>query len=159
LPAAEKVGLGRTIFIAGDVLIPTPAANMAKAMRKLIYVQRDNNDASFCVIKANGNSLKAEITGSRLFSAGAFPFDHEVNIEVQITANSALGVADGVFRIWNDGTLALDRADIEWLTSTAPFAEIKIGQQTQHEQNDKTVLFDEFRYWDNLVVSTQRIGQ
>jgi hypothetical protein len=152
------VGLGQTVFMRGHVLIPTPASNMSKAMRKLIYVQRQPNDASFAVIKANGNTLKAEITGNRVFSGGAFPYDRKVSIEIQITANSAIGVADGIFRIWKDGVLVVDRSDVLWLTSTSKFKEIKFGQQTQHELHDATILFDEYRYWDNLAVSTRRIG-
>jgi hypothetical protein len=158
LSPGDAVGLGKTIFMRGEVLIPTPQPNMANAMRKLIYVQRATNDASFAVIKATGNTLKVEITGNRIFSGGSLPYDGRVALEVQITANSALGVADGILRVWKNGALVIDRSDVLWLTTTAPFKEIKFGQQTQHEQNDATIMFDEYRYWDNLAVSAQRIG-
>lgn len=155
---ATGLGLGQTIFIRGQVYIPTPASNMAAAMRKLIYVQRQPNDASFAVIKADGNTLKAEITNNRMFSAGSIPFDQKTSIEVQITANTAPGTANGVFRLWKNGQLVIDRSDVEWLTTSSPFKVILFGQQSQHQLHDTTILFDEHRYWDNLAVSTKRIG-
>ena len=154
----HSVGFGQTIFMRGDVVIPTPQSDMTQAMRKLIYVQRRPNDISFAVIKAVGNSLKAEITNNRIFNGGSFPFDKKVSLEVQITTNSSLGANDGILRVWKDGVLVIEATDVVWLTSSNPFEKFLFGQQTQHGQNDASVLFDEYRYWDNVALSTRRIG-
>jgi hypothetical protein len=77
---------------------------------------------------------------------------------MQVTIESALGAHDGVFRIWKDGALVVEATDVVWLTSPTPFTVFLFGQQTQHEQHDASVLFDEYRYWDNAAISTTRIG-
>ena len=153
------VGLGETVFLRGDVLIPTPQPGMESAMRKLIYVQRQPNDQSFAVIKADGRGLKAEITRNRVFHAGAnsFPFDRKIRLEVQITTNSIAGMADGALRIWTNGNLVVNESNVMWLNSDRPFKVFMFGQQTQHKRMDRKVLFDEFRYWDNLAIATKRI--
>lgn len=161
--SATGVGLGQTIFLRGHVLIPTPAANMMAAQRKLFYIQRQQNDLSFAFLKAegqvgNGQELKIEITGNRLFHAGTISYDKKTSIEIQITNNSAVGRADGLLRIWVDGNLVLDKSGIEFLTTSAPFVKFMFGQQTQHQLNDKSITFDEYRYWDNMALSTKRIG-
>jgi hypothetical protein len=157
------IGFGQTVFLRGHVLIPTPQANMAAAQRKLFYIQRQQNDLSFAFLKAEGSvaggqPLKIEITGNKVFHAGDILFDHKTSIEIQITTNSAVGALDGVLRIWVDGNLVLDKPGIDFLTTSAPFVKFMYGQQTQHQLNDKTILFDEYRYWDNLALSTKRIG-
>jgi hypothetical protein len=155
---SSGIGLGQTVFVRGDVVIPSPAATMSSAMRKLIYVQRNQNDESFAVLKADGNNLKAEITNNRVFSGGAIPFDTKVSIELQITVNSSPGAADGVFRVWKDGVLVIDASNVIWLTSSTPFTRFLFGQQTQHQQHDSSILFSEMRYWDRIALSTKRIG-
>lgn len=157
------IGLGQTVFIRGHVLIPTPQSNMTGAQRKLYYVQRDPNDLSFLFLKAEsttpgGQPLKMVITDNRVFSAGSIMFDQKTSIEVQITTNSAVGVADGIVRVWVNGNLTMDKSGLELLDSTKPFESFRFGQQTQHLYGDKTVTFDEYRYWDNMAVSTKRIG-
>jgi len=154
------IGLGETVFFRGDIVIPRPDPNMASAMRKLFYIQRQPNDNSFAVIKADGQSLRAEITRHRVFNAGpnSFPFDKRVSLEVQITTNSGPGVPDGTFRVWKDGVVVIEANDVVWLTTAKPFKVFMFGQQTQHKKADRQVMFDEVRYWDNIAISTKRIG-
>ena len=149
---------GQTVFFRGRIMIPTPAANMTHAMRKLFYVQTGSPSSSFCVIKADGTSLKAEVTNSRLFRIGSIPFGKPFWIEAQITVNSAPGVADGIFRVWQDGVLVVDHNDVEWIDNQAAgqnFNRFMFGQQAQM---DAATTFDEYRYWDNIAISTRRIG-
>jgi uncharacterized protein YjdB len=149
---------GETIFFRGRILIPTPAMNMMSAMRKLFYVQTGGPSSSFCVIKADGQSLKAEITNSRLFRIGSISYGRPFSVEAQITANSAPGVPDGIFRVWLDGTLAVDQTNVEWIdpqSAGTNFSRFLFGQQTQM---DAATTFDEYRYWDNIAMSTMRIG-
>ncbi|HEX6134055.1 MAG TPA: Ig-like domain-containing protein [Longimicrobiales bacterium] len=155
----HNVGFGQTVYLRGHVVIPTPQTNMTDAMRKLIYVQRRPNDESFVVVKAVGQSLRAEITNNRVFNGGPFPFDTKVSIEVQITTNSSAGASDGIFRIWKDGALVVEAMNVQFLTSSSPFAKFMFGQQAQHGSNDSSVTFDELRYWDNVAIGTKRIGQ
>lgn len=154
------IGLGQNVYFAGDVLVPTPASNMMLAMRKLIYIQRLRDFNSFYVLKAEGNELKSEFTGSKLFrcGAGSFPFDRRMRLKVQLKMNSAVGVADGIVRVWKDGTILIDKPNQILLNSTEPFYVFLFGMQCEHQLNDLSVLFDEYRYWDNLAISTQDIS-
>lgn len=167
---AAGTSYGQTVFIRGHVLIPTPAANMVDAQRKLFYLQRAANDAeAFVVLKSEGVSgsgqkLLVELpkcpTGNALFNAGTIAYDTKTSLELQMTVNSAPGTSDGIIRVWKDGALVLDQPSACPMRSgTAPYTKFLVGQQLQHQFADKTVLFDEFRYWDNLVVSPTRIGQ
>jgi len=149
---------GETVFFRGRIVIPTPATNMMSAMRKLFYIQTSRVSSSFCVIKADGQSLKAEITNSRLFRIGSISFDRPFSVEAQITVNSLPGVPDGIFRVWLDGALVVDQTNVEWIDSQSAgsnFSRFLFGQQTQM---DAATTFDEYRYWDNIAISTTRIG-
>ena len=152
----------QTVFMRGHVLIPTPQSGMTGAMRKLMYVMTAAPSKSFCVIRANGSTLYAEFSGttstSRVATIGAFPFGVKHSIEVQITVNSAAGVPNGTLRVWLNGVLATDLHDVNWIKApdaATNFNTFKFGQQTQ---NTTTSLFDEVRYWDNIALSTTRIG-
>ena len=162
LRVTRGVHWGESVFIRGHVMIPTPQSGMGGAMRKLIYVQTSQPSSSFGVIRANGQTLYAEFSGTnttaRVATIGAFPFDAKHSIEVQITVNSAAGVPDGVLRVWLNGALMVDLGDVNWIKAadaSMNFSRFLFGQQTQ---NTTTSLFDEYRYWDNLAVSTKRIG-
>jgi hypothetical protein len=153
---------GETVFVRGHVMIPTPQSHMTTAMRKLIYVQTGSTSTSFGVVRANGEQLYVEFTGTtttaRVVGAGAFAFDTRHSIEMQITVNSAAGVPDGILRLWKDGVLVIDVADVNWINSASAstnFSRFLFGQQTQ---GTSLTLFDEYRFWDKLAVSTKRIG-
>jgi hypothetical protein len=146
----------------GHVLIPTPQAGMGSAMRKLMYVMTAGASKSFAVIRANGQTLYAEFSGTttnaRVVTIDSFPFDVKHSLEVQITVNSAAGVPDGILRVWLNGGLMTDLHDVNWIKAGdagTNFNTFKFGQQTQ---KDASALFDEMRYWDNIALSTTRIG-
>jgi hypothetical protein len=158
----ESIPMGETVFVRGHVVVPEPPPAMRSAMRKLIYVQTGRASTSFCVVRANGNRLFVEFTGTgrpaRVERAGTFAFNTRQSLELQITLNSAPGLPDGVLRLWKDGTLVLNLHDVNWINAAsahATFGRFLFGQQTQA---DRSSTFDEFRYWDNLAISHSRIG-
>jgi len=168
--ASPGVGYGQTIYTRGHVLIPTPAANMANAQRKLFYFQRTRNDGdAFLFLKAEGSpspgkqELKVELpkcpTNNQVLSAGEISFDRKTSIEIQMTVNSAPGANDATLRVWVDGVMTLNRQDVCTMRAgTAPYTVFLYGQQTQHIFSDLSITFSEYRYWDNLAISTKRIG-
>jgi hypothetical protein len=108
------------------------------------------------VIKLNGTLLKPEITGNRVFNVGNIAYGQKFSLEFQITMNSSSTSADGTFRIWKDGVLVLDKTDVQWLAnSNVAFKQFKFGEQLQ---GGGGLAFDEFRYFDNIAMSRQRIG-
>jgi hypothetical protein len=92
-------------------------------------------------------------------------------LEVQQTTESALGAGDGVLKVWLDGILKFSKTnmrwtDPDWVGKKVPGGEtvldesdlywdtFMVGQQV----NVFGASFDEYRYWNNIAFSTQRIG-
>jgi hypothetical protein len=172
-------GLGQTLYFRGHVLIPSPAANMSKAQRKLIYWQRQSNDSeAFFFLKGEGATTVAGVPGQPLkielpkilgsdgvkhnyvANVGAYAFDTRTSIEVRMTVDSAPNAGDGVLEIWVGGALSWSKTGTFSLmrSGTAPYVKYLVGDQTQHELNDRSILFDEYRYWKDLALSRSRIG-
>jgi hypothetical protein len=152
---ADGFTFGESVYTRADILIPQPQAHMTTAMRKLFYF-RTTTTSDFCVIKLNGTLLKPEITGNRIFNVGNITYGQKFSLEFQITMNSSPTSADGVFRIWKDGVLVLDKTDVLWLANpNVAFKQFKFGEQLQ---GGGGVPFDEYRYFDNIAMSRQRIG-
>jgi hypothetical protein len=167
LTATTGYGYGQTFFIYGEFFIPTPAANMVDAQRKLFYIQRQSDTGNgFIFLKAEddiagGQPMKFELpkapTGNRVISAGTISFDTKTELEIQITVNSAPGVADGIVRMWKNRQLIVDQTNCLLLRSgTVRFTRFLFGDQTQ-ALFAADIAFDEYRYWDNLAVSTTRV--
>jgi hypothetical protein len=157
-------GLGETFFAACRFVVPTPAANMMNAQRKLFYFQRAPNDGTYAILNSYGTRLVISVptgTGGQkdVGFAGALPYDTPVHLEVQVTGNSAVGVPDGIVRVWKDGVLLHQATNVNYFwTTSGPFARYALGEQSQMDPVDTSILFDEYRYLDNCAVSTQRIG-
>ena len=80
-------------------------------------------------------------------------------LETQIKVNSSFSARDGVFRVWLDGALVYDRANMRWsdpLWTEAPntykWEVWGIGYQVNSPN-----AFDEYRYWDNVTFAKSKI--
>lgn len=159
---ATGFGLGGHFFFKGEVFIPTPASNMVAAQRKLVYWQKrnasGNPNSDFMFVKLEGTELEVEMrqngTHNDLFKLTTVTWDQWHTLEVETLVNSALGKADGVLRVWWDGTKVLESTDREWTTGSADFDKFLVGDQAQG--NPLNTLYDEFRYWDNVKFSKTR---
>ena len=75
-------------------------------------------------------------------------------IETRVRMNDA-GQSNGVFTIWVDGTQTLSRTDLNWVGSYDAYGINTVS--LENYWNDGAPQAQE-RYFDNLVVSTERIG-
>lgn len=178
IPGASQVGLSETVFIRAHIVQATPSpAIPGTHMRKLIYVQRSPNNSSFCVIRGDNNNLTVRTTSATgtervaYTGVGLFPYDTKVSVEIQITTNSAHGLSDGEMKFWVNGSLVADLSPangngVQWLENdpssgapaTNPFTNIYFGSQSQNVTDPSGTLWDYYRYFDKIAVSTQRIG-
>jgi hypothetical protein len=166
---ATGYGLGTTFYFRGHVVVPTPAADMLNGQRKLFYIQTQSNGAdAFFFLKAEpaisgGQTLKLEFpkypTGNMAPSAGSIQFNTKHSIEVQITVNSSISLADGIVRVWVDGAMTYEKTDAYPMRTLTKgnFKVFCFGDQCQASLS-ADIAFDEYRYWDNLAISTARIG-
>jgi hypothetical protein len=158
--APAFIGLGQTFYMSGMVYVPTPQAHMTTAMRKLFYVK--SGGSAWMVLKLSGGNgvsqnLQIETPGFFAGVLGQVPFNTWTHLELRGTVNSAAGVADGVVEVWLNGTRVLLRLNHIHFPAgfTGRYNDYAWGQQTQKTAAD---LFDEWRYWDNLALSTRRVG-
>ena len=89
-------------------------------------------------------------------------------LEVFQQMESAIGRNDGILRVWLDGNLIFEKTTMTWsdplwvgnTSNPVPFEAADIYFEhflvgNQVNRNDGS--FDEYRYWDNVEFSTQRI--
>ncbi|MEO7042103.1 MAG: hypothetical protein ABI035_07580 [Gemmatimonadaceae bacterium] len=75
-------------------------------------------------------------------------------VEAHARLNDA-GSSNGVFELWIDGHLEAQHADLNWVGS---FADYGINTVFLENYWNAGSPVDQYRYMDNFVVSTQRIG-
>jgi hypothetical protein len=87
-------------------------------------------------------------------AAVTFSFDTWHHIETEMEANTP-GVADGVIRVWVDGTLAYEMTDAAMFVSgTTDFYDgIRFG-----DASDSSTPYDEYRHFDDVKISNYRVG-
>jgi hypothetical protein len=84
-----------------------------------------------------------------------FNYDTWYSLELEVQLNTP-GSFDGIGRIWVNGVQVLSRTDLNFRDScTTPVTYIGIGNQADR-QNYNAV--DEYRYWDDVVISQSYIG-
>ncbi len=157
---------GKTLYVGGDLFIPTPAPGMESQNRKLMYWfpldEPGVGDPDWLVVRAWGHDLSVEAAVGTVptvigTSRGSIAFAAWQRLEAQITLNSSPTTADGVVRVWVNGVLKIDVSGLRLITKTNPtyagYKEVGIGYQV-----NASMLYEESRYWDRLMVSTGRIG-
>jgi len=75
-------------------------------------------------------------------------------VEAHVRLNDA-GLSNGGFELWIDDHLEARHADLNWLGS---FAEFGINTVFLENYWNAGSPADQYRYMDNFIVSTQRIG-
>ncbi len=80
------------------------------------------------------------------------------SIEVEVNLATTLG--NDTFRLWLDDVLIMERSDLSIQSQSDINGGIGLGQIELGRQVDRynSNAFDEYRYWDDITVSTTRIG-
>ncbi|MHA6485026.1 cohesin domain-containing protein [Paenibacillus sp. strain BS8-2] len=104
-----------------------------------------------------GTAMEAELTGTtpimRADQAGAWRM-----IEIHAKLNDP-GQTNGVYELWIDGELESSQEDIDWVGSYTDYGINAIEIYNNNNDPDGPVGSDnEFRVFDNLIVSRERIG-
>lgn len=74
-------------------------------------------------------------------------------LEIEVKANTP-GVRDGEVRVWVDGNLVLNRTNMNLRgTLSTGITKFQVGRQADRLKN---IPVDEYRYWDDIVISGQR---
>jgi hypothetical protein len=171
----NRVRYGTTIWLRGQVYMPYAGSKRkANHNRKLIdfagsgpagihtrlTLHRRDMMLYVSTVDRMGGSLRetlAESTGIRLGD------DTWHTIEVRMTTNSADKVRDGVLEIYMDGATTPTysrRKGLGWITEKyrggSFFNWFGIGSQLTIDAGDP--VYREYRYWDNVRFSTQRLA-
>lgn len=183
----KKVGFGQSIFFRGEFYIPVADLGSGAMQRKLIYFKQHEDWTRYptfggnrfsTVVKLTGNALgfdveykplgasAAEIDAVRTYgtiATGLKPMTW-YTLEAQQTNESSIGAGNGVLRIWLDGTLVFEKtnmrfSDPAW-THNQSIDDIywdtfMVGQQV----NLFGASYNEYRYWNDVAFSSQRIGK
>jgi hypothetical protein len=159
---------GQQIFFRGDVYVPTPTGAIS-GIRKLLYWQ-GNFGSSYptwailylqdghLAVDAGAFNRDIEVnTGQTFKNLHPFSYDrwHTVEMEVQF---GDINTANGTVRLWVNGVLIWERTDFNFLMTTNHYLNLlQIGQQVHPLGTDNT--YDEVRFWDDVTISTKRVGQ
>jgi hypothetical protein len=174
VPIANSINTpGGAFHIAADIYLPAPPDPATwSAMRKLLYINPSSGITSGAnaVFKQHGVNasnqplMKIEVQPEPdgtafLATVGVFNWGEKHHWEMAMIFNSALGVADGSLRVWKDGALVYEKANyFPWLRATTSPAGAGIRSAKFGEQYQGALPTNESRYFDNLALSTQRIG-
>jgi hypothetical protein len=157
-------------FLRGYVYLksPEPAGTKLPIQRKLVYFMENNGAANWSIVldtfsaASYGDRMSVTITTIYAGSSQAIYWDKAfINydqwycLELEIKANTP-GLSDGVLTLWVNGTQV-------WQTTTANLrgsyttgiGHIKTGDQADR---GNYLPVDEYRYWDDIVISTSHIG-
>ena len=102
-------------------------------------------------------------------------------LEVFQQLESSIGGADGILRVWLNGTMVFEKTTMQWtdpgwVGATGDYtgswsnpgagqgvvmdaADIYSQRFYVGDQFNWSGVWDEYRYWDNVAFSTQRIGK
>jgi hypothetical protein len=161
-------------FVRGYVLIPKNTrlhgASSFPIQRKLIYFKLQDWDTSglafFLTSEPPSDDLSANYIKLRLgygggsanefsiWNMGRMPVGKWVAIQVEFKLNTP-GQSDGIFRLWIDNALTYETTSINLRkNNTNGINKLQFGDQADRINNDPV---DEYRYWDDIVISTTQI--
>ncbi|MHA6485027.1 cadherin-like beta sandwich domain-containing protein [Paenibacillus sp. strain BS8-2] len=134
---------------------------MAKAVIKYSY-GRPYVDLYPAVLDGSGNPTGSfqspmfvdSLNQPRVFGLGASEINTWNQIEVRIKQNDP-GMSNGIFQMWVNDNLEIDRSNLNWLGSYQDYA---FNQIDVNNYLGASSIPLQYRYHDNLVVSTERIG-
>ena len=168
---SHNVHLGDTLYFRGDFYIPANAiSSIGQISRKLVYWQSANWPYSpqfwsvcgmFGNQASNDNTFSGNYTVNPITRPGYYTFGVWHRLETEVSLGTSLGASDGVFRMWLDGVLVVDESHKQWTDaawanpSQVMFATFLVGDQT--DSTISGISYDEYRYWDNISFSTERL--
>lgn len=162
-------------FVRGFVLIPKNTQlfgiSTAAIQRKLIYFKLNDWETSrlaFILTSepptgdplANYVNLRLGYGGGSanefsIWNIGRMPVGKWAEIQVEFKLNTP-GQSDGIFRLWIDNVLTFERLSINLRKSNANgVGKFQFGDQADRVNSDPV---NEFRYWDDIVISNNFIG-
>jgi hypothetical protein len=173
---------GQSIYFRGEFYVPVSSLGGLEMQRKLVYFKQHEDWNKFpstgghrfrTVVKMFGNELDIDAvyepeSGSAdavrtygQIAAGLAP-NTWYTLEVQQTTETSLGAGNGILRVWLNGVLKFEKTNMRWSdpnwtgqsASELYWDTFMVGQQV----NLNAGSFDEYRYWNNVEFSTQRIG-
>jgi hypothetical protein len=164
---------GTSIFMSADLYVPTPPDPASGAMRKLFYMNASNGFAGSANLvlrlqsynagtgKQNINmEVQPDFDGTSFLTGTLeqFNYDEWNHWEIECALNSAVDVADGDLRVYKNGILIYEKLNnFPWLRSTVTNTNgIRTASWGDQYQDD--VPTDEYRYFDNVAISTVRVG-
>lgn len=104
-------------------------------------------------VTENASACTGTITN--VWDIARLDWDTWYSIENEIQLNSS-GVADGVWRIWVNGNKVWDGTGLNLIGSCGTsISFFSVGRQTDRARYD---VVDEYRYWDDVVISQSYIG-
>lgn len=153
-----------------------PSIGMESDQKKLYYIW-GQNDAWHMVLKAEkptgthgSEPMKIKVVGSDLNHANGvgrvlqasttlshdqlYTLEWEVKLNSDPACDLTVNNCDGETRVWVDDVLVLETTGLKLRHTTSPLGRTRFGNQA----NDNVDLYDESRYIDNVVVSTEKIG-
>ncbi len=167
--------LGKSIWLHGDLYFKTGTGGYSTSdNRKIIRLSNDSreNNTDIILHKVDGGDLRLTTdiyrSGSVTAPSGSTGIqilnDRWYTLDVELVPNSARGVNDGKIRIYINGATipTYERAvDIDWNTdptntTSAGKPYFRFGDQLTIALGHPT--YEDVRYWDNLAVSSSRIG-
>ncbi|MFB3921521.1 MAG: putative Ig domain-containing protein [Terriglobia bacterium] len=165
-------------FMRGYVYFKSPepdATVTGNAQRKVMWFSDSTSPANSQVDYANflnswtalgrstlslafgGNNVASCAAGANtyIWDMAYLNWDTWYSIEVEIQLNTP-GASDGILRLWVNGTQAYSNTAYNFRgTCTGPISFFSVGRQMNRYNYD---VVDEYRYWDDIVISTSYIG-
>jgi hypothetical protein len=172
-PKSLAIGLGDSLWFTGDFYLDAnanmTASGPSTVQRKLLYWGWNGSGGHpfDMVLTSFGPQMVISNYPHPSFEPGGLTYlpvyitaGRWHTLKVQLRINSSFGASDGILRIWFDGALVFDHADMRWTdpswTDVAPsnykWTDWGVGTQVSTGVPD-----DEYRYWDNLVFASTSI--
>jgi hypothetical protein len=154
-------------YVRGYVYIKTPTGAQDLLSRKLLFINDDNgregyNWSIFLLTFPNSGAHALSFATNGNAYVPAFAYDNLATLhyntwyclELHIKLDDP-GQGNGIIQVWVDGNKVLDVVHPIRGSFTTGAAWFNLGRQAARS-NYK--LIDEYRYWDDIVISTSYVG-
>ena len=161
-------------FMRSYVYLASPQNGGTKdgIQRKLLWIQgrSDTNDtwSAFLTSDSSGGAVPLRISNNGSTTCGVVPFSdwdvyrlnydtwYALELEMQLNTPSAGPTYDGRYTLWVNGTQVSSGTGKNWRgTCSEAAGYLSFGRQSDRNNYDP---IDEYRYWDDIVISTSYVG-
>lgn len=174
----SMTGAGQSVYSRHKFAFPSGMVNPEKpfVQRKLLYfygganpnndfqavvAMRKMSDGIYIIYTYNNGGSLATISDFYI-GTGALALDTWYTLEAQWQPNSTASATDGIFRVWFNGTLLLDRTGLQFTApsygGTMQCWRVRFGDQREGDLAAPEGAIDEYRYLDDCALSRTRIG-